>query len=92
MEDRLIGSSRDRQKRDRETEERERGREREGEGDEEGARVPFGERSFSRPSCARTYKAPSLARIFDSEVARKRGSARDERTGKRRKTLFSVVR
>lgn len=61
MEDRLIGSSRDRRRG------RKSGNEREREGDGEGeARVPFGEAllfaSLSR--APRTYKAPSLARVY----------------------------
>lgn len=48
-------------------------------------------RFFSRPSCAHTYKAPSLARIYSTRKWRGREGARDERTVKRRKTLFSVV-
>lgn len=51
-------------------------------------RVRLGTRSFSRPSRARTYKASSLARIFDSEVARREGVRREDREARGERLYF----
>jgi len=48
-------------------------------------------RASSHVPLALTLKAPSLARIYSTRKWREREGARNERTVKQRKTLFSVV-
>lgn len=81
----MIGSSRDRQ-RGRKREKREREKETEKELEFLSVRAP------SRIPLALALIKPLRSRVYSTRKWREREGARDERTGKRRKTLFSVVR